>query len=194
MLAWHGTNQSFDAFEERFLGLSNSNSASRAAFFFSVSPETAWSYAASAARSLVPDHEKHEMEVARYLKMIDQAMRRGDHDLSERLSLELEELEMGAIHAPPSGERLLKCELSFENPVFIDGMSHASVVNLGAVIEAAWKEGHDAVIIENIADTPCGSQMPDTHIAIRSSEQIHILDVLYDLPCDMTHDEPEFSM
>lgn len=180
MIAWHGTNQSFENFDEKFLGLSHQNSASRSGFFFSLSRETAWSYADSAARKIVPNHESHEEIVADLLEKIDRASRSGNHDLSENLTLELERIETEAIYAPPSGARVLRCALSFKNPMIVDDMAYDRIYDLGAVISQAWKDGHDAVIIENIADTPCGSQELDTHIVIPCADQIEILEVILD--------------
>lgn len=194
LTAWHGTNQSFDSFDEGLLGLSNPNTASQSAFFFARRPETAWSYAQSAARKLVPDYMEHEERVARLLHQALQASMRGDHNLSESLYLQVEELETEAISAPPAGARVLECELSIANPLLVDGASRDVTTNLGGVLSRARQAGYDAVIIREIRDTPCGSMVADDHIAIFSSEQIAILREVFDLPEALQEESPEEAL
>ncbi len=61
---WHGTNQDFDRFDPGRLGLHTSNGASRTAFFFAASFETARDYALAPAGKMVPDASAHEEKVA----------------------------------------------------------------------------------------------------------------------------------
>lgn len=177
LLAWHGTNQAFDRFDPDRLGFANPNEASRAALFLAMRPETAWAYAESAARKLIPDQAAHESRVAALLERAERASRRGDHDLSERLSLEAEEMETRALQAEPAGERVLLCEVVLENPLEVDGASRAVVTDLGAVLRAARGAGHDGVIIRDIADTPAGAFEPDDHIAVFDPGTVRILEV-----------------
>lgn len=188
LLAWHGTNQSFERFDHDTLGLATQNDASRAAFFFAARPDTAWSYAHSAARKLVPDHSAHEARVSELLSQAEAAARRGQHSKSEQLFLALEEIETAAIQAPPSGARILHCALKIERPLMVDGRSHQAVTNLAEVLRSARAAGHDAVIFENISDTPTGACDPDNHIAVFSSDQIEILEI-----CFEQDPEPEAS-
>ena len=178
IIAWHGTNQSFTEFDRGSLGLSNPNTASRAAFFFARNPETAWSYAHSAARKLVPDHDAHEARVCDMLEEAEAAQRHGRIDESERIYLAVEELETQMISAPPAGARILQCALHVEDPMHVDGLSRDVITNLGSVLERARASGHDAVIIHGISDTPCGMGAPDDHIAVFDADQIEILAVI----------------
>lgn len=175
--AWHGTNQAFDRLDPDKMGLANPNDASRAALFLAMREGTAWAYAESAARKLVPDQAAHEARVADLLARAERASRRGDHDLSERLYLEAEELETGALQAEPAGARVLLCEVALENPLEVDGTSRAVVTDLGAVLQAAKDAGHDGVIIRDIADTPAGAFEPDDHVAVFDPEAVRILEV-----------------
>jgi hypothetical protein len=175
--AWHGTNQPFDRFDREKLGFANPNEASRAALFLAMRQDTAWAYAQSAARKLIPDQAAHEARVAALLERAERASRRGDHDLSERLYLEAEEMETRALQAEPAGARVLLCEVALEKPMEVDGTSRAVVVDLGAVLRAAREAGHDGVIIRGIADTPAGAFGPDDHIAVFASETVRILEV-----------------
>lgn len=175
--AWHGTNQAFDRFDPGKLGLANPNDASRAALFLALREGTAWAYAESAARKLVPDQAAHEARVAALLERAERASRRGDHDLSERLHLEAEEAETRALQAEPAGARVLLCEVVLENPLEVDGASRAVVTDLGAVLRSAREAGHDGVIIRDIADTPAGAFEPDDHIAVFAPGSVRILEV-----------------
>ncbi len=177
LLAWHGTNQAFDRFDPDRLGFANPNEASRAALFLALRPETAWAYAESAARKLIPDQAAHEAHVAALLERAERASRRGDHDLSERLYLEAEQIETRALQAEPAGARVLLCEVTLENPLEVDGGSRAVVTNLGGVLEAARAAGHDGVIIRGIADTPAGALEPDDHVAVFAPDRVRILEV-----------------
>ena len=184
--AWHGTNQAFDRFERGKMGFANPNDASRAALFLALREETAWAYAESAARKLVPDQAAHEARVAALLERAERASRRGDHDLSERLYLEAEQLETRALQADPAGARVLLCEVTLKNPLEVDGASRAVVTDLGAVLRAAREVGHDGVIIKDIADTPAGAFEPDDHIAVFDPALVRILEV-------RLQDEPELE-
>lgn len=175
--AWHGTNQEFDRFDPDRLGFANPNEASRAALFLAMRPETAWAYAESAARKLIPDQAAHQARVSSLLDRAERASRRGDHDLSERLYLEAEGLETRALQAAPAGARVLLCEVILENPLEVDGVSRAVVTDLGAVLWAARGAGHDGVIIRDIADTPAGAFEPDDHVAVFAPDRVRILEV-----------------
>ena len=103
MLAWHGTNQMFDAFDLSALGSANDNAASRVAFFFATDRDTAVDYAHKAARSMVPDQAAHEARVAALLSRSEEALRKGREDLYERLIIEAEDLEACAMRDAAQG-------------------------------------------------------------------------------------------
>lgn len=177
MIAFHGTNQDFEAFDPDRMGLANPNEASRIAVFFARTAATAWAYAESAARKLVPDQDAHEAMVERLLEQARAAERRRDYRASEALHLEAEALEAAALSAAPAGARVLVCDLDLENPLEVDGTSRAVMVDLGAVLAAARTAGHDGVIIRGISDTPAGALEPDDHIAVFRTDRIRILEV-----------------
>jgi D-hexose-6-phosphate mutarotase len=186
--AWHGTNQAFDRFDPEKMGLANPNDASRTALFLALREDTAWAYADSTARKLVPDQAAHEVRIAALIGRAERASRRGDHDLSERLYLEAEEMETCALQAEPAGARVLLCEVALENPLQVDGTSRAVVTDLGAVLRAAHAAGHDAVIIRDISDTPAGALEPDDHIAVFDPALVRILEMRHAPEPDL---EPE---
>lgn len=192
---WHGTNQTFDAFDAKMLGFHTSNEASAAAFFFAMHKDTAVEYALGAARKLLPNHQEHEARIAQMVEDANAALKRRDHDRYEKLIMEAEELESEAINAAPAGARILRCRVSFSNPLEIDGLSDAAVKDFGKVLRDARRDGYDAVIMTDVVDTPSGLGPVDTHIAVFSSDQIEILHVLLENqfqdvePDDVMHEE-----
>lgn len=173
---WHGTNQDFTSFSEAKLGLLTSNPASRAAFFFAAGRDTAICYARYAAEKIPENNDKHEREVERLNFEACQAMKSGNHDEYERLICQMEEMEHQAIYGKASGARVLKCQISTTNPFVVQGSDRLVITDLGGVLMAAHSNGHDALIIENIVDTPYGDGEPDMHVAVFSSSQIEILE------------------
>jgi hypothetical protein len=193
---WHGTNQTFERFDPEMLGLNTSNNASRAAFFFAATPETAEDYARQAARKLVPGHQEHEAKVADLLAAADRALAAGQHDAYEARILEAEELECRVMQAEPAGAKILRCEVTFSNPFEIDGCDYAVIRDLGSVLEDARDAGFDAVILRDISDTPSGEIPADDHVAVFDASQIEILEVhpLPDTPAQETPEEETLEM
>jgi hypothetical protein len=185
LTAFHGTNQTFDAFDGKLLGLANPNSASLMGVFFAGRADTAWDYAQKAARSLVPDHIAYEERVQDLLDRAARASARGNHDLSEKLYLDAEVLETTVMQAEPANGRVLECEITLNNPVSIDGTSRHVVTDLGRVLQMARDAGHDSVILTGICDTPSGQGAPDDHIVVFDPAQIHIRAVLLEPEPDM---------
>ena len=173
---WHGTNQDFKRFDAEMLGLTTSNSASTQAFFFAKSPETAWDYAESAARKLVPHQAAHEARVADLLAQANKAMARRDLRAYEKHITEAEDLEATAMQAPPSGATLMLCELTLDNPLTVSGQDTNILLNLGGVLQEARDGGHDGVILLDIADTPSGNMIPDDHFAVFNPKRVRFID------------------
>lgn len=192
IIAFHGTNQDFDRFETRFLASANPNTASSTAFFFSKGRAAASDYARHAARTMVPDWERHEALVAVLLAKADRAMEQGNHARYEALILELEELEGNALNAPPAGAVVLECRLTVSNPLVISGQDRDVTRDLGGVLAQAREAGHDAVVLKDIRDTPSGMGLPDHHIAVFDPANIEI--VARHVPDPEPEMEPEFSM
>ena len=171
---WHGTNQIFDTFDRSSLGMNNSNEASRTAFFFAANPDTAWDYAEQAARHMIPQQLEHEARVAALLKQAEDASRARKFDDYERILLEVEGIETEAMQAEPSGSSLLLCHINVENPFEADGSDSAVFLDMAAVLRQAQADGHDAVILRGIHDTPSGTTGPDDHFAIFDASRIEI--------------------
>lgn len=173
---WHGTNQDFEIFDPEMLGQCTSNTASTAAFFFAMNPETAWDYALSAARKLVPGHLEHEARVAELLAHAHQALGRRDDVAYENLIISAENMEAKAMQAPPAGATLMLCELSLDNPLTVSGRDRQVFMNLGGLLEDARDNGHDGIIIRDMQDTPSGIAVIDDHFAVFDPSSIRFVD------------------
>jgi hypothetical protein len=180
-ILWHGTNQNFDKFEMKALGLSTSNPASKAAFFFSSRPESAWDYACSAAKKLVEDHYEHQAKVVELLYRAEKASQSRNFDLYETLIIEVENLESEALQAPAKNMVILKCQVTLENPMEIAGQDRAAVVDLGGTLMRAKDNGHDGLILRDIHDTPSGLVLEEDHFAVFDPEKIEIKDRFFTL-------------
>lgn len=171
---WHGTNQTFTAFDPKFLGQHTANSASRSAFFLATDPEVAWEYAKSAERNMIKDQDKHEREIKSVLDRAERLSARGLFSQSEALYLLAEDMERRAVQSTERSATLLACAVDLHNPMEVNGQSWNVVTNLGAVIQEARSLGHDGLIIRNIADMPSGAHIADDHFAVFKASAITI--------------------
>jgi hypothetical protein len=89
-------------------------------------------------------------------KKIDAAERRRDWGEQERLVAEMEDLDIGAIRAEPSGQNVLPVYLSIQNPVRVDAGGGSLPRGWADMIEKAKADGHDGMILENVRDDPTG--------------------------------------
>lgn len=177
---WHGTNQDFDRFDIKNLGLNTANPASRIGFFFTVLQETAIEYAHQASRNLIPQQEQHEALMQRMYEQAENALSQGDYALHEEINLAYEDIEAKALQAEPSGMRILKCRLTYDNPISLDASSNNALIitDLGGVLEDIRQQGHDAVFLYDIMDTPSGQGAPDLHVVIFDHNNIEIIDMI----------------
>lgn len=170
---WHGTNQEFDRFEERALGLHTQNDGSRQAFFFSAGPEVAWDYAQSASRKLVRNQMAHEETIADLLRQAGRAEKRRDFATSESLILKAEEMESAAMEDATPYETLLLCRIRLDNPFEVD--ASGVLIPVPDILTEARAAGHDGVILRHFWDTPTGVGVDD-HYVVFDTEAIEILE------------------
>ena len=81
----------------------------------------------------------------------------------------VEELEVGARDAEPSGQRVYRGSFELRNPKIVDGSKISS--NQKDIIRQAKEEGHDAVIFEGIQDSPF-EQIETDQIIVFDADQI----------------------
>jgi len=174
LVVYHGTNQVFRAFDASRLG-ENTHAASSIVFFFSECPSEAGEYADLASRVQVCDAPAHEVRVAQLAARVRRAEQKGDWDTAERLYLELEALDLGAINAEPAGMNVIPVYLRAEEVLALDmgGSFDGHVV--ADAIQTAKQGGYDALKLLNVWD-PVGhreeSSPATTQWAVFSPNQI----------------------
>tara|TARA_R110000868_G_C10972640_1_gene770670 strand:- start:6458 stop:10870 length:4413 start_codon:yes stop_codon:yes gene_type:complete len=152
---YHGTNQQFDEFK-KIKGQDLKGATSKDGFWFTNSGDEARDYAEYSAKRNVPDRIGHEKKVNSLLKQLESAEKARNFDLVDKLTQQVEELEVNAMRSAPSGQRVVEANLYYKNPKIIKAETLTS--EQGSIISKAKKEGHDAVIFENIADSPFGGR------------------------------------
>ncbi|NDV77853.1 LPD38 domain-containing protein [Dysgonomonas sp. 511] len=151
MVVYHGTNQDFFTFSRERLG-QNTSAQSSVEFFFTENVDEAQEYADLAARTQIRNAVEVEKKSEELLKQIEQANRNGNWDLSERLTLELEELELGAIRDEEGGQRIIEVFLNIRNPQSMnmnDSFDGHVVLNS---IENAIEANKDGLMLSNVYD------------------------------------------
>lgn len=150
-VVYHGTNQPFSIFDDSRLG-ENTSAASSIAFFFSECHEEATEYACLASRTQVADAVNHEMLVEDLLRRIKEAEGRRDWDSAERLYLEMESADLGAVNADPSGMNIMPVYLKAERVRVLDMGDSFDGHVVAREILAAKAAGFDGVKLENVWD------------------------------------------
>lgn len=171
LVVYHGSNQSFDRFDEEMLG-AHTKAASATAFFFTNDADEGSGYSDLAAKRMIPDSREHERKTDDLMRRAKAAERRGDWNEYERLTLEIEDHEFGAIHADPAGAQVYPVYLSMQNPLrtHVGGMISTGAVS--DLIKRARAEGRDGLILEQIQDGPTMGGDPTTHFVVFRPEQI----------------------
>ena len=171
LVVYHGSNQSFDSFDEERLG-TNTKTVSARAFFFTDEAGEGSGYADLAANRMIPDARAHEEKTERLMRQAAAAERRGNWDEYERLTIELEEHEYGAIQADPEGAQVYPVYLSIKNPLQVRVGGMISTGNVSDLIDKAIAAGNDGLILEEIEDGPVIGGDPTTHYVAFRPEQI----------------------
>jgi len=170
---YHGTNQVFDKFSKSKDGRANSNVTG--VFWFTDNPEIAGEYAVSASEKVFPDADAMEAKSADLLRKMDYTNKRGDWQTYEKLTLELEELELGAIYDEPMGANIVPVYLSIKNPLVVDAKDIFlfSGNNFLDIIKKAKQEKRDGVIFLSLGDSPkTGSSIKSNQYVVFKSSQI----------------------
>jgi hypothetical protein len=149
LVVYHGTNQTIEKFAPERLG-ANTGSISSRAFFFTDHPGEAGEYAAMSARKQVSNATERERNCERLLKAIDRANDRGDFDLVEKLTLELEASEEEAMSGDERGANIVPVYLSVQKPLIIDMKSSVDLHQISAAIDHAKEQGYDGIRLDNV--------------------------------------------
>ncbi|MDR2917856.1 MAG: hypothetical protein LBV72_00615 [Tannerella sp.] len=151
MVVYHGTNQDFYAFSRERLG-KNTSAASSVDFFFTEDMREAGEYASLAARTQVRNAVEVERKSEDLLKRIKQAESKQNWDLSERLTIELEELELGAIYDKEGGHRIIDAYLNIRNPKVVDMNGSFDGYRVLDNINEAKESGNDGLLLQDVYD------------------------------------------
>jgi hypothetical protein len=169
---YHGTNQPIDSFNASRLGI-NTRSASSVAFFFTENPIEAGEYADMASRIQVADAIETERKVKKLQRQIEFYEKRQDWSAAERLYLEMEALDLGAINADPSGQNIIAAYLSIQRPMSLDLAGRFDGHGVLAAIKEARARGFDGLTLRNVYD-PVGDRrdgfLTTQHVAFRAEQ------------------------
>jgi len=170
LVVYHGTNQPIDSFDTKRLGASTSASSAREGFFFTSSHEQSGEYANLSARNVVSDVKIHEKKSAQLMRDMERAEKKGDWDTVERLTVELENHELGASREGVVGASVVPTYLTMTTPAVVEINGQASVGQVSEIIRNAKKSGNDGVILKGIEDSPETMSRADHYVIFDSSK------------------------
>lgn len=167
VLVKHGTNQNFTKFKLGLKGQDVKGATSESGFWFTDSQEEAQQYADYSAERNVANAEEHEDKIDGLLDRIEIAEDRGDFDLSEKLSEELEVLETEAIRGAGSGQLVMDVFVKMKNPLVFES---SDFFDQTTIINEAIEKGHDGVVFYNISDSPKGGLTTNQFIVFNPTQ------------------------
>jgi hypothetical protein len=122
------------------------------AFFFTEHPVEADEYAAMSARHQLPNAVEREATSKRLMKELEQAARRRDFDLEEKLNRQLEENELKDRYDGPMGQAVMPVYLRVTNPLVVDFKGSVDLHLMTSKIDEAKASGHDGLKMLNVYD------------------------------------------
>lgn len=178
-VVFHGTNQSFDSFSDKRLGQSTQSRSSTMAFFFTDSPECAGYYAQYASKQTISEIDSFESTARKLKEEADRqqqiAVKTGQWEAYEEAYQAWEDFEIDGLREPENtGACIYPVRLKMLNPLEVDFDENESLSHwmVDEIISGAKENGHDGVVIKNIADNPGEKMVKCTHFAVFSAEQI----------------------
>lgn len=173
---YHGTGADINNFDPSAYGGSVTNARSaRMGVWLTDNPEVAGTYARYAAE---------DVPVARLLKQSDEAGRRRDFDLQEKLMRDAEELELSGELINAGGQNIIPAKVR-GNLKEIDAegatLSDLDESQLFEWAQEAKREGFDGLKIAQFSDNAdYGTYMPATHYLIFDPKNIRSVNAKYD--------------
>jgi hypothetical protein len=153
---YHGTNQEFTKFSKKRIG-KNTSAKSSIAFFFTENRDEAQEYADLSAKHQVTNAPSVERKLKGLQKKISDAERIGNWDLSEKLYLDLEDLELGAAREGAIGQKIIEVFLNIRSANTVGLNDSFNGYEVGAEITQSKKENRDGVHLVNVYD-PVGER------------------------------------
>lgn len=152
LVVYHGTNQDVKAFCVDRRGANTGSVSSKVGFYFTENAAEAAEYANMSARKQVSNAPEAEANAERLLKEIDRANARGNHDLAEKLTLELEESEQEAMSGAERGANIMPVYLRIQNPMIIDFNGSVDLHAMTDMVDKAKEAGFDGLKMLNVYD------------------------------------------
>lgn len=173
LVVYHGTNQDIKSFRSDRAGENTKSVSSKGGFFFTQTAAEASDYAKMSSRRQVSNAIEAEANSKRLLKAIERAEKKGNFDLSEKLTIELEESESEAMTGDERGANVLPVYVSIQNPMVFDMEGKDLHAMMAAITEAKEKK-HDGVKLVNVFDPVADREGPTetTQWVAFKSEQI----------------------
>lgn len=169
---FHGTNQPIASFDAARRGSATGTVSAAKADFFTDCPIVASDYAQYAGQRMVADIAAHERKSAEYVRQMEQAERRRDWALVERLTHEFEQHEISALRQGEQGSSVIPAYLSMRNPEIVDFAGGTpSTGEIADIIDLARASGRDGVIMLRIVDAP-SVRKESTQFVVFHPEQI----------------------
>lgn len=168
IVMYHGSNQSFNSFK---LGLDEKGVTSKYGFWFTDSLDEAKQYGHQSSTRMRSNQEQHDTQINSYMDRIEKAERKGDWDLHDKLTHEMEELEFSDDIS--NKYFVYKAKINLHNPLTFDS---SKSFDQETIIKRAIKDGHDGVIFINISDSPYGLPNTTNQIVVFNADNIEIID------------------
>ena len=166
--AYHGTNQNITSQFKH--GLDHKGVTSKYGYWFTDSIDEAKQYGKQSSNRMRSNAEDHDKLIDKYLKRIELAERKGNWDLYDKLTEEMEAIEFSD---DDKSYYVYTVNLSLENPfVYEVGDEY---FDQETVINHAIKKKYDSVIFKNISDSPYGGIGRTTQYVVFDPSDIKIV-------------------
>lgn len=175
----HGTNQDFATFLRSPPRRSTHGASNGSGIFFSTSKAVSSQYAMLAQKMFYPDnHNAVERKISNLVRSADEAAKRRDFDTYERLTEEAGDLE-AEMRQTEHGPRVLSVEIDMRHPKVLKEVGAIDLREMTEILSAAERDGHDAVIFEDIVDSVSElvSPEPYSHVVVFDPQICRIIDV-----------------
>jgi len=178
---FHGTSQKFDTFDAKQLNTSTNTLAGEEGFWFTDSSKEAKDFAGLSGKRLAKDNVAFEAKSDDLANKLDAAEKKRDFDLVDDITSQIEKHEASLLTDKPD-EFVLERFLTTDNPKVVDMKGKSSVQGeLSRIIKEAKKEGHDAVVFQNISDNPLSTDVVTNQTIVFDTKSIKTKDQLKDI-------------
>lgn len=172
---YHGTAADIESFSPSYGGSVTKARSAKMGTWFSDNPEVSAGYARFAAE---------DVPVQRLIDKADEAGRKGNFDLQEKLYLEAEQLELGRSLQDGGGQNIIPARIRgkmFEVDAEGATMSDLDDSQLYQWAQEAKSKGYDGLKINNFSDNAdYGQYLPATHYLVFDPANIRSVNAAFD--------------